>query len=99
MRGTASNLVKGWHRIPATEIMNDQTVETPSFEEALNALESIISEMEDGEVPLDKLISRFEEGTKLVQVCQEHLKNAELKIDHFKKNLADPGDSSCSAEV
>ena len=51
-----------------------------SYEEALEKLESIIEEMEDGSVPLDELVAQFEEGAKLLKLCQNKLKEAELKI-------------------
>jgi len=60
-----------------------------SFESALEELEQLIEEMEAGKIPLDKLIKKFEDGTKLVHLCQQHLKDADLKIEQFKKNLGE----------
>lgn len=60
-----------------------------SFEEAMRKLEAIIEEMEGGKTPLDKLIQKFEEGTRMVQICQNQLGNAELKIESLKKNLGE----------
>ncbi len=57
----------------------------PSFEDALSRLESIVDSMEQGQVPLAELITRYEEGTKLLKVCEARLKDAELKIDQLKK--------------
>lgn len=57
----------------------------PSFEEALGRLESIVDSMEQGQVPLAELIAQYEEGTKLLKVCEARLKDAELKIDQLKK--------------
>jgi len=51
-----------------------------SYEEASYKLESIIESMEDGSVPLAELVAQFEEGAKLLKVCQKELKQAELKI-------------------
>ncbi len=59
----------------------DQT----SFEDALTRLESIVDSMEQGQVPLAELLTRYEEGTKLLKVCEARLKDAELKIDQLKK--------------
>ena len=56
-----------------------------SFEAALGKLESIVESMESGEVPLAELLARFEEGTKLLKVCESRLKDAELKIEQLKK--------------
>ncbi len=62
--------------------------EDPSFEDALKRLESVVETMESDELPLEQLLARFEEGTKLVRVCQARLAEAELKIQVLEKNLA-----------
>lgn len=56
-----------------------------SFEDALTKLESIVESMESGDVPLADLLARFEQGTKLLKVCENRLKEAELKIEQLKK--------------
>ena len=58
----------------------------PSFEEALEQLESIISRMEDGDVPLAELLAQYETGSKLLKQCEARLKDAELKIEQLKQN-------------
>ena len=57
--------------------------EPPAFEEAIERLETLIEAMESGETPLADLVAKFEEGTKLLQSCQEQLKQAELKIEQL----------------
>lgn len=52
-----------------------------SYEEAIEQLEATITALEDGEVPLKDLVVKFEEGSKLLKLCREHLKDAELKIE------------------
>lgn len=56
-----------------------------SFETALTKLEAIVDSMESGEVPLADLLARYEEGTRLLKVCEGRLKEAELKIERLKK--------------
>ena len=56
-----------------------------SFETALTKLEAIVDSMEQGEVPLAELLARYEEGSKLLKVCEGRLKDAELKIEKLKK--------------
>lgn len=56
-----------------------------SFETALGKLETIVESMESGEVPLAELLAKYEEGTKLLKVCESRLKDAELKIEQLKK--------------
>ena len=71
------------------------------FEEALQKLESIVETMESGDLPLETLLARFEEGTRLVKTCQAKLEEAELKISKLEKNAAGepvlkPADKSLS---
>lgn len=56
-----------------------------TFEAALAQLESIVEAMESGDVPLAELLAKFEEGTKLLKVCEARLKDAELRIEQLKK--------------
>lgn len=58
------------------------------FEEALQKLESIVEAMEADDLPLEALLARFEEGSKLVQICQSKLAEADLKIQQLEKNSA-----------
>jgi exodeoxyribonuclease VII small subunit len=58
------------------------------FEEALKKLESIVESMESQDLPLESLLSRYEEGTKLAKMCEEKLAEAELKIQQLEKNAA-----------
>ena len=55
-----------------------------SFEAALTKLETIVDSMEQGEVPLADLLAKYEEGTKLLKLCETRLKDAELKIEKLK---------------
>ena len=41
--------------------------------------------MESGEIPLAELLAKFEEGNKLLKICEGRLKEAELKIELLKK--------------
>ena len=52
-----------------------------NFEKALEKLEGIIEEMEQGELKLDAMIKKFEEGTKLAGFCTKKLEEAEKKIE------------------
>jgi exodeoxyribonuclease VII small subunit len=52
----------------------------PTFEAALTQLEKIVEEMDDDALPLEELIVRYAEGTKLVRVCEERLAAVEKKI-------------------
>jgi exodeoxyribonuclease VII small subunit len=56
-----------------------------SFETALTQLETVVEAMESGDVPLAELLSKFEQGTQLLKVCETRLKDAELKLELLKK--------------
>jgi exodeoxyribonuclease VII small subunit len=56
-----------------------------TFEAALSKLETIVESMESGQVPLAELLAKFEEGNKLLKVCEARLKDAEMKIEQLKK--------------
>ena len=64
--------------------------ENPTFEEALKNLESIVDSMESGETPLAELVEKFEEGNKLLKICQKRLKDAELRIEVLKREGKEP---------
>jgi len=57
-----------------------------SFEEAVKKLESIVESMESQDLPLETLLKKYEEGTRLAAVCQAMLNAAELKIRKLEKN-------------
>lgn len=60
----------------------------PPFEEALQKLETVVEAMEADDLPLETLLAKYEEGAKLVRICQQKLAEAELKIQQLEKNAA-----------
>ena len=64
------------------------SVKSLPFEEALKKLEGVVAAMESDDLPLETLLARYEEGVKLVKVCQEKLAEAELKIQQLEKCAA-----------
>lgn len=65
--------------------MDSDKIAKLTFEAALTKLETIVDSMEQGEVPLAELLAKYEEGSKLLKVCESRLKDAELKIEKLKK--------------
>ncbi|MCO6509810.1 MAG: exodeoxyribonuclease VII small subunit [Aridibacter famidurans] len=57
-----------------------------SFEESLEALEEIVTRLEEGDLPLEKSLELFEEGVKLSRRCQEKLAAAERRIEMLVKD-------------
>lgn len=58
------------------------------FEDALKKLEGVVEAMESDDLPLETLLARYEEGSRLVKICQEKLAEAELKIQQLEKDAA-----------
>ena len=51
-----------------------------SFEENINDLENIVTELEKGDLNLDESMKKFEEGMKISRDCTKILEEAEKKI-------------------
>ncbi|MEM7207392.1 MAG: exodeoxyribonuclease VII small subunit [Pseudomonadota bacterium] len=65
------------------------TTEAPNFESALGELETLVEELEDGELDLATSLAKFERGVTLARACQSALEDAEQKV----KVLSDIDDS------
>ena len=55
------------------------------FEKAMTRLESIVEELERGDLNIDKSLEIFEEGIKMSRVCSKKLNEAEAKIEKLTK--------------
>ena len=62
---------------------SSETEQAPSasFEESLNELQGIVSELEDGALGLETSLARFERGIGLLRVCYSILESAEAKVE------------------
>lgn len=56
-----------------------------NLEKSLADLETLVEELESGDLPLDKAMKKFEEGIKLTRGCQAALKDAEQKVEILLK--------------
>ena len=56
-----------------------------NLEKALADLEGLVEELENGDLPLEKAMKKFEEGIKLTRSCQNALKDAEQKVQILLK--------------
>jgi len=61
--------------------MTDKPVTEMSFEEAMAALEAVVSALEKGEVPLEQSIALYDRGAALKAHCAAKLADAEMKVD------------------
>ncbi|MDZ5698842.1 MULTISPECIES: exodeoxyribonuclease VII small subunit [Phyllobacteriaceae] len=62
----------------------NEDIKTMSFEQALEALESIVNDLERGDVPLEQSIRIYERGEALKAHCDRLLKAAEDKVEKIR---------------
>ena len=58
----------------------------PKFEDALARLETIVTELEKGDLPLEEALKIFEEGVRLSKSCMKMLEEAERKVEILLKD-------------
>jgi exodeoxyribonuclease VII small subunit len=58
------------------------------FEEALQKLEAIVAQMEEGDLPLEETLKAFEEGVRLARFCASKLDEAERKVEKLMRDQA-----------
>jgi exodeoxyribonuclease VII small subunit len=67
------------------------------FEDALEKLENIVRDMEQGDMPLDSALKSFEEGIRLIRFCSAKLDETQRRVEQLlekenslqKKNFQD----------
>lgn len=59
-----------------------------TFESAITRLEQIVELMESDKLPLEELLTRYEEGVSLVKVCEQKLTTVEKRIEIITRNAA-----------
>lgn len=62
------------------ERWNLENKKEENFEDALEKLEEIVRQLEEGDLPLSEALKKFEEGVKLAKFCEKRLDEAERKI-------------------
>ena len=66
-----------------------ESVEGTSFESALDELEAIVAAMEEEQLPLEELVSRYEKGSKLLARCETVLASARKRLQTISAKAAD----------
>lgn len=66
-----------------------------SFEASLDALEKIVAQLEDGDMPLEASLKLFEDGVSLSRECRERLQAAERRIEILLRD--DNGDAALTS--
>ena len=79
--------------------MTNNETKSKSFESSLEALEQIVRQLEEGDLPLEKSLELFEQGIRLSRECQERLGQAERRIEILlRDNQGRPTVSEFAAE-
>ena len=55
-----------------------------TYEQAMEALEMVVRQLDNGELPLEDAIASFQNGLEYIKVCQEKLTAAEGKLAMFR---------------
>lgn len=61
------------------------------FEKSMLDLETIVNQLETGDLSLEESLKQFEKGINLARKCQEVLTQAEQKIEMLTAKHAMPG--------
>ena len=75
--------------------MKSKTTELPDFEKALEELESLVEQLESGELTLDQSLQQFKRGVELTRHCQGVLEQAQQVVEQ----LIEPDDESSAAPL
>lgn len=62
----------------------------PSFEQALDELESVVTRMEDGSLSLDQSLAAYKRGAELVKICETALERAKEQVRVLDGELLRP---------
>ena len=61
-------------------------MEQLSFEDAFAQLEATVAALQDGQLPLEQALQRYQDGMKLAQHCNELLQKAELTVQQLNND-------------
>lgn len=60
-----------------------------TYEQAKAALDDVVAKLEDKDLPLDDMVSLWEQGEKFAAICEEKLSSARAKLEALKPNISD----------
>jgi exodeoxyribonuclease VII small subunit len=67
-------------RNPKTPAPAPASTAEMSYEDALGELERLVASMEEGQLPLDRLMQSYERGAELLQLCRSRLDAVEQQV-------------------
>ncbi|MAE56962.1 MAG: exodeoxyribonuclease VII small subunit [Candidatus Thermoplasmatota archaeon] len=63
--------------------MSSNKDEELNFSQALQQLETLLAQLESGEIELEEAMELFEQGSVLAERCREMLANAEQRLEEL----------------
>jgi len=97
--------------LAAESAASDQAPTVPTFEQILQELEALVTQLESGDLPLDEALRTFERGVRLTRDCQTALTAAQQKVQQllqrgdeavlveFDRGAAEPGTTGTGGEA
>ncbi|TLD70477.1 exodeoxyribonuclease VII small subunit [Phragmitibacter flavus] len=69
--------------------MSDQErpIEELGFEEAMESLDTLVSSLESGQLPLEEMVGAYERGMALLRVCRSRIDTARRRVEAINLNL------------
>lgn len=67
--------------------MSEQADKKPTFEQALQELEEIVTQVEEGQIGLEDSIKKYEAGMKLIKYCRGVLDQAEKRVETISQEM------------
>jgi exodeoxyribonuclease VII small subunit len=64
----------------------------PNYSEAFDELQSIVAEIEDGQISVDELSEKVKRAAVLIKICKSKLTSTEEDVAKILKDLESPGD-------
>ncbi len=55
------------------------------YEQAVDRLETLITQMESGDIPLAEMVSKYEEGVRLWRACEQQLSKAQATLEQIRE--------------
>ena len=67
-------------------MMNDNSLDKMSFEDAMKELEKLVDSLDKGDVSLDEAITAYDRGSQLKEYCEKKLNEAKMKIETIQSS-------------
>jgi len=66
----------------------------PTYTEAFDELQSIVSEIEQGEISVDELSEKVKRAALLIKICKQKLTSTEEDVDRILRELDAPANEN-----